>query len=86
MSIFLKTQNYSGPKRARVLLQKTKGEPKKAEQTKDVKSDKKESAKTIKIGNFTFPEPLPLKKPSEREWEAVGMQFRYKFGILIVQM
>ena len=72
----MNTLNNSGPKRARVVLQKMKSEPKKEEQSKDLKAERKEPVKTITIGNLTFPEPLPLKKPSEREWEAVGMKFR----------
>ena len=73
-----KLPNNSGTKRARVLLQKMKSVPKKEEQSKEVKSEKKEAVKPMTIGNLTFPEPLPLKKPSEREWEAVGMKLRFK--------
>ena len=46
---------------------------KKAEKCKvELKPEKKEERKTVSIGGMNFPEPLPLKKPSEREWEAVG--------------
>ena len=69
--------NNLGPKRARVLLQKMKTVPKKEEQSKEVITEKKEPVKSITIGNTTFPKPLPLKKPSEREWEAVGMKFPF---------
>ncbi len=53
-----------------------KSESKKKNESKsEEEEDKKDGVRQITVSGFPFtiPEPLPLKKPDEREWDPVGM-------------